>query len=338
MIKFLRKIMILVLLCFSFVIVSAKTVIYADGYILMEASSKRVLEGKNIDKRYLTASICKVLTGIIVIENCNIDDYVLVTKEAISQEGSKIYLSLNDMITVRDLLYGLLLRSGNDCAYLLANYTCGSEKTFAMLMNKYAKEIGMKNSTFSNPSGLDSDSLNYSTPYDMALLMSYAMKNNVFRSIVSSKNYFTETTDKQKLYFYNKHKLVQRYEYVIGGKTGYTEKSGRTLITYASKDSMELVCVTFKSGNDWNEHISLLNNGFNEYKMENVISQGIIKVDKDYKVTPYLKTNIILPMKKSEKATINIYLLNNPTKEVIGELKIYIDKTNIYRENIYRYY
>lgn len=330
--------MIIVLLCCSIFIAKAKAVIYADGYILMEASSKRVLEGKNINKRYLTASICKVLTGIIVIENCNIDDYVLVTQETIEQEGSKIYLTLNDMITVRDLLYGLLLRSGNDCAYLLASYVCGSENGFANLMNRYAKEIGMKNSTFSNPSGLDSKCLNYSTPYDMALLMCYAMKNKVFREIVSSKNHFSETIDNQKLYFYNKHKLVQRYEYVIGGKTGYTEKSGRTLVTYASKNNMELVCVTFKSNNDWNEHMSLIDNGFKEYQMKSVLSSGIIRVDKDYKVTPYLKSSITLPLKKSEKPVVNVYLLNNPTEEVIGELKVFIDNNIVFNENIYRYY
>lgn len=341
--KKIKKLLILLLLIISAYTfkstykLKAQTVIYADGYILMEATTNRVLEGKNINKRYLTASICKILTAIITIENCNIEDYVLVDDKAVSMEGSKVYLILNDMVQVKDLLYGLMLRSGNDCAYLLSKKIAGSENAFAMLMNKYAKKIGMKNSTFTNSSGLDSESYNYSTPLDMAILMSYAMKNKTFKEIVNSTKYISETVENRKLYFYNKHNLVQKYDYIIGGKTGYTEKAGRTLVSYASKNNMDLVCVTFKSSNDWNEHISLFEKGYKEYSMKNVLSKGVIITNTNYKITPYLEDNIVIPLKENEKYEIKVLLLNNP-QDIVGKIYVYSKSNNIYVKDINRYY
>ena len=192
----------------------------AQSYILMESSSKRVLCGKNINNKYLTASICKIMTAIIIIERCNIDDYVLIDETTTLQEGSKVYLKQNDLIRIRDLLYGLLLRSGNDCAYLLAKSCCKNVEDFVVLMNQYAKEIGMNNTIFNNPSGLDNSDSNYSTAYDMALLMSYAMQNEVFKEINQTTKYSFSTASDVKYTFYNKHKLINGYDYVIGGKTG----------------------------------------------------------------------------------------------------------------------
>lgn len=312
--------------------------ISAESYCLLEASSKRVIEGRNIHKRFLTASICKVMTAIIIIENMNIDNYVLVDKETIYQEGSSVYLKENDMITIRDLLYGLLLRSGNDCAYLLAKSYCYNLNDFSKVMNEYAQMIGMENSTFSNPSGLDSVSYNYSTAYDMALLMIYAMKNRTFREIAQSKNHFVTSSSGEKYYFYNKHKLVHKYEYIIGGKTGYTEKAGRTLITYASKNNMELSCVTFKSNNDWNEHINLINNCYANYDMKKIMNKQIIKTKENYYFTPYLANDIIIPINKNEIIDVKIYLLNNPNGKEVGKLFIVSNNITIYEEVLYRYY
>ncbi len=336
--KIIRRILIFILICFSCVALKAEKLVYANGYILMEASSKRILEGENINKRYLTASICKILTAIITIENTNIDEYVLITKDGINQTGSSIYMKENDMLTIRDLLYGLMLRSGNDCAYIIANHVAGSSNNFAIMMNNYAKMIGMKNSTFSNPSGLDETSYNYSTPYDMALLMAYAMENKVFREIVGSKKYYTKSLDNQNFYFYNKHKLVQKYDYIIGGKTGYTELAGRTLVSYASKDGMDLICVTFKSSNDWNEHISLFEMGFKNYTLKTVLTKGIIQTNNNYKFTPYLENDIYLPLTKTEKTEIDIYLLNNPLDKYLGKVVISINGQEVVTERLVKYY
>ena len=312
--------------------------ISAESYCLIESTSKRVIEGKNIHKRFLTASICKVLTAIIIIENMNIDEYVLVDKETIYQEGSSVYLKENDMITIKDLLYGLLLRSGNDCAYLLAKSYSYNVNDFSKAMNKYAQIIGMQNSTFSNPSGLDSTSYNYSTAYDMSLLMIYAMENETFREIINSTSHFASTSNGEKYYFYNKHKLVQKYDYIIGGKTGYTEKAGRTLITYSSKDNMELCCVTFRSNNDWNEHMSLINNCYSNYKMKEVMKKQIIKTKEDYNYSPYLPCDVVLPISKKDNLNIKVYLLNNTNTKEVGKIMFYSNNNIIHEEVLYRYY
>jgi len=338
-IKLFKKLLILIL--FIFVLFGTRNIyatnVSAESYCLIEASSKRIIEGKNIHERFLTASICKVLTAIIVIENTNINDYVRVTSETIRQEGSSVYLKVNDMLSIKDLLYGLLLRSGNDCAYLLAN-SVSNENDFSKIMNKYAQMIGMENSTFSNPSGLDSQSCNYSTAYDMALLMIYAMKNKVFREIVGSNSYYVTTLNNEKYYFYNKHKLVQKYEYIIGGKTGYTEKAGRTLITYSSKNEMELCCVTFKSNNDWNEHKQMIDNCYASYEMKEVMCKQIIKTNESYSYTPYLPNDIIIPVSKKENIDIKIYLVNKSDSKKIGKLILLSNNNIIYEHDIYRYY
>lgn len=345
----LKKCLIIVLLCLCFYgikLKAASPLIYADSYILMESSSQRILLGKDIDKRSLTASICKIMTAIIVIENCNIEDYVIVDKQTINQVGSSIYLKENDIISIKDLLYGLILRSGNDCAYLLAKTVCKDINEFGVLMNNYAKKIGMNNSTFSNPSGLDEVSYNYSTAYDMALLMIYAMKNNTFRTIVSSKSYISYTGNNQKLYFYNKHKLVQKYDYIIGGKTGYTERAKRTLVTYASKNGMDLVCVTFNSRNDWNEHLSMFDYGYENYKLETIYKSQIIVTSENLDYTPYLENDIILPISKKDELSMKMYLLtskdkikySNNNKYIVGNIYIYNKGKEIYKSNLIRYY
>lgn len=348
-VSIVKKIFIILLIIFSLYGIKLKAAtpsVYADSYILMESSSQRVLLGKNIDKRSLTASICKVLTAIIVIENCNINDYILVDKDAVNQVGSSIYLKENDLILIKDLLYGLLLRSGNDCAYLLSKHICNNVNEFGLLMNQYAKKIGMKNSTFTNPSGLDETTFNYSTPYDMAILMIYAMKNDIFRNIISCKSHISYTGNNQKLYFYNKHKLVQKYDYIIGGKTGFTEKAKRTLITYASKNGMELVCVTFNSGNDWNEHLNMFNYGFENFKLETLYKSQIINTSVILDYTPYLENDVILPISKSDNISIKIYLLKSKDKikykdsetNVVGNICIYNNDKQIYKMDIIRYY
>lgn len=336
----MKKILIILLIIFSGVSVKAVGNYYADSYILMEASSKRVLEGKNINNQYLTASICKIMTAIVTIENSDIDGYVTVTKEDVFQIGSKIYLEENDVVKVRDLLYGLMLRSGNDCAYMLAKYVGGTVDNFVELMNKYCKIIGMKNSLFFNPSGLDDETENYSTAYDMAILMVYCMKNKIYREINNTNKYNFSTLNGKKYYLSNKHKLITGYSFIIGGKTGYTKKAKRTLVSYAEKNNMELVCVTFNCSDDWNTHMSLFNYGFNQYEMKTILKRQIIKTDKDYLYMPYLNNNIKIPLKEKEKYTIKVYLLNNVSDDmkVIGKVIIYIDNKEIVEELLYRYY
>ncbi len=338
-----KKILILFL-----IILSVNVVIHADNglmiqassYILMEKESKRVLSEKNMNERYLTASIAKIMTAIVTIENCdNLEKYVEVGLDTIRQEGSSIYLKEGDKVKIIDLLYGLLLRSGNDAAYLLAKTVGSSIDNFAILMNQMAKKVGMISSTFNNPSGLDSESFNYSTAYDMALLMAYALNNKIFAKITSTKSYSSKTYLGNTLYFVNKHKLVHNLDYVTGGKTGYTKNAKRTLVTSAKKNGMELIVVTFNCGDDWNAHQKLFDYGFNNFKMKTILRKQIIDLNNQYyDVIPFLPQDLRYPLKDNEKVKCIVYLINNPKDKIIGKASLYINNKEATSIEIYRYY
>lgn len=166
---------------------AVKVTTYAKSYIAMETNTHRVLSASNEKARMLPASITKILTCITCIENYNLNDIIVVSDLVNQCEGSSIYLKVGDVITVKDLLYGLMLCSGNDAATVLAYHLSGNVSDFIYLMNRTAKKIGMNDSTFENPSGLDTTTKNYTTAYDMALLMSYAMNNTVFVKLLQLK-------------------------------------------------------------------------------------------------------------------------------------------------------
>ena len=188
------------------------------GYVLIDFDSGRVLYEKNKDKRFLTASIAKIMTCLVAVEYGDLFEKCLVDDDTTTIEGSSIYLEAGDEILLYDLLCGLMLRSGNDAATLISKVVFGSEKMFVDKMNYLAREIGMTNSTFQNPTGLNIDTLNYSTAYDMAKLMRYAMNNEVFVNI-TTKKYHRAITLKNDYYWINKHKLIQNTNYVKSGKT-----------------------------------------------------------------------------------------------------------------------
>lgn len=291
-------------------------------YIILDSNSNRIIEGNNYNIRHLTASISKVLTAIIVIENGNIKDEVIADSEAINQEGSSIYLNENEKYTVEYLLYGLLLRSGNDCANLLARYIGNTVEGFSFIMNEYAKMLGMKNSTFENPSGLDSTSKNYSTCYDMAILMSYCSKNEVYRKINSSKSYDG---------MLNKHKLIQQDSIFQCGKTGYTKLCGRTLITTAKKNNKEFICVTFEVSDDFNFHKKKLIQALNDYKIKKVLKKSYVKqklCELDYLL---YYDDLKIPVSKKENIACKIAL----NKE---ELIVYSNSLEILRIKLKKEY
>lgn len=338
----MKKILLLIFLIslsYSFVNVNASYNIDASSAILMEKDTKRVLYGKNVHTRYLTASIAKVLTAIVAIEYGDLDNYYKVDLETTKQIGSSIYLQLDDEVKFIDLIYGLLLRSGNDAAYLIAVSVAGDINSFADLMNETAKKIGMKSSSFANPSGLDDKNANYSTAYDMALLMAYALNNEIFRKINSSKNYTSKTKSGNLLYFVNKHKLIQSKDFVTGGKTGYTEKSKRTLVTSAYKNNMELIAVTFNCSNDWNAHLSMFDYGYNNYQMLIFSKREIIKINDALYPTPYLISDLKYPVCTKDNVSYVIHLLKKPgNRTIIGKAYIYLDGKIVHSVDIYRYY
>lgn len=242
-----------------------------SSYCVMSMKDHSVLESDNSNVIQSVASITKIMTAIIVIENMNLNHKVVIDKNFKPSYGSSIYIKSGDIYTIEDLLYGLMLRSGNDAAEVLAKTTGNTTKNFVNKMNELAKKIGMKNTIFNNPSGLDEeDGGNLSTTYDMALLMSYAMKNKTFKEIVSKKYYrFNNET-----LWMNKNHFLNDYEFATGGKTGYTKKAGRTLVTTSKKENLEIVVVTFNVINDFEEHLNMHMKMHDMYTLEKILEAG----------------------------------------------------------------
>ena len=314
----------------------------ATSAILVDTDSGRILYSKDIHNRRSIASISKIMTAVLAIESSKLDDEVKVTSVVKKAYGSAIYIKIGEKLKLRDLVYGLMLRSGNDAAVVIADYVGGNVDNFVAMMNHKAKEIGMKNSKFNNPSGLDEELANYSTAYDMAILTSYAMKLNYYKEIVKTKKYKV-STNKNSYIWKNKNKLLNLYKYTTGGKTGYTKKAKRTLVTTASKNKVNLVAVTLNDGNDFLDHIDMFNYGFENYKKYNILKKGIINIyeKKYYKnYDLYIKKDFDYILLDSEIESINItYNINKERKvksnDKIGNVVVRLGDEEIYNENIY---
>ena len=239
-------------------VLTANFNVSSEAAIVYNASKKEVVFEKNAHIKKLTASICKVVTALTALENLNKSNYLIISDEMVNVEGSKIYLEVGDIISIETLIYGLLLRSGNDAAKALALAYNNNEEDFVYKMNELVKKYNLKNTIFNNPSGLDEDTKNYSTCYDLAILTSIALENETFSKVFKTKKYSCTLPSGKNLYFYNKHKLLQTDDSVIGGKTGYTKKAGRTLITVFNKNNEILIVVTMDAYNDWNLHKMLV--------------------------------------------------------------------------------
>ena len=240
----------------------------AQCAIMLDAQTGRVLYEKNADRRSLIASTTKIMTALVVCEQCNVLDRVRIPKEAVGIEGSSIYLKEGEILTVQELLYGLMLHSGNDAATALAIYCGGTVEGFAQLMNDKARRLGMDDSNFENPHGLDSPG-HYSTARDLGILAAYAMKNPIFAKTVSTK---TVTIGQRVLR--NHNKLLWQLEGADGVKTGYTKAAGRLLVSSATRQGRRLVVVTINDSNDWADHKALLEIGFRDYSVRQLVKKG----------------------------------------------------------------
>lgn len=337
----MKKIILVLMLLLLPIKVIAKDV-SANSAILMDIDSGRILYSKNIHSARSVASISKIMTAIIAIENNDIKKEVVIKDEIKEAHGSGIYIKNGEKLTIEDLLYGLMLRSGNDAALALSYHTSGSTQKFVDLMNKKAKELGMNDTTFNNPSGLDDNSDgNISSAYDMAILMKYAMHNKIFKKITGTKKY-NLTTNKNTYIWYNKNKLLKTYKYATGGKTGFTKKARRTLVTTASKEGTNLVVVTLNDGNDWLDHKSLFEYGFNNYRSYKILKKGNFNVydDKYYsKYQLYLKNDFSYTMLKEEKGSvilkINLDKKRNIKEGNVGIINVYVNNKMVHKEKIY---
>ena len=236
--------------------------ISAECAILIDAQTGRVLYEKQAEEKSLIASTTKIMTALVICEQTNVLDRVKIPKEAVGIEGSSMYLKEGEVLTVQELLYGLMLQSGNDAAVALAIYCGGTVEGFTELMNDKAHRLGMTQSHFANPNGLDSPG-NYSTARDMGILTAYAMQNPIFAQTVSTK---TITIGERCLR--NHNKLLWQLEGANGVKTGYTKAAGRILISSVTRMGRQLISVTFNAPDDWQDHKTLIEDGFSRFTVQ----------------------------------------------------------------------
>lgn len=234
--------------------------ISAKSAIVYEPYSGTVLYEKCADERALIASTTKIMTALVVLENCGLDDKVEVNSSHAAMEGSSMYLKPGGDYTVEQLLMGLMLASGNDAAAALAEHTAGSMEDFARLMNAKCRQWGLENTHFMNSHGLDAEE-QYSTARELAVITAKAMENEDFCRIFS-----TESCSVNGLSYQNHNKLLRICPGCIGGKTGYTEKAGRILVSCVEREGMRLICVTISDPRDWDDHMALYDECFGEYE------------------------------------------------------------------------
>ncbi|MFY0757754.1 D-alanyl-D-alanine carboxypeptidase family protein [Metabacillus dongyingensis] len=330
---------------------SAEMGVSARSAILIEQESGRVLFEKDAHTKRRIASITKIMTAILAIESGKMDEKATVSNRAIHTEGSAVYLQEGEKIKLEDLVYGLMLRSGNDAAVAIAEHVGGSVEGFVHLMNQKAAEIGMMNTEFANPHGLDDHENHYSSAYDMAILTRYAMENPIYQKISGTKVHRAPNPNEQwDRVWRNKNKLLTSlYEYSTGGKTGYTKRAKRTLVSTAQKDGMNLVAVTIDASDDWNDHIGMFNMAFSKYNLFKIKDSGTLKnikvKDKIYKNKLFIKRDVFFPLTEEEEDTlrINVSLLK-PEKNwddpedvpnVVGKITIIVEDERVDEVPVY---
>ncbi|SEN26675.1 D-alanyl-D-alanine carboxypeptidase family protein [Lihuaxuella thermophila] len=310
----------------------------AKAAILMDAASGRVLYEKNADQKMLIASLTKIMTAIIAIENGKMDDVVTVGPKAVGVEGSSIYLKLGEKVPLGTLLYGLMLRSGNDAAMAIAEHIGGSMEGFVYMMNEKAAYLGLRNTHFANPHGLDAKD-HYSTARDLATLTAYALKNPIFREIVKTDVKTVPWPGEQwHRKFYNKNKMLRFYKWADGVKTGFTKGARRTLVSSATKNGAQLITVTLNDGDDWKDSMAMFEYGFQHFDLVPVIQKGQVISKTTYEnedeeqLCIVAGTTFRYPLTEEEKEEITVEpVISYPLKLVrreqmqVGSARIYLD-------------
>jgi len=243
---------------------------------VIDAMSGNVLYEKNAYEKHSMASTTKIMTALVALENKPLSDIVTASAEAAGTEGSSIYLKQGEKITLEDLLYGLMLASGNDAAVAIAEHVGGDVDTFAKMMTEKAKSLGLKNTSFKNPNGLDEEG-HYTTAYDLAIITKAALENEKFKEIVSTKTKNISNADESYMRTLSNHnKLLKLYPDCIGVKTGYTKKTGRCLVSAAERDGFRIIAVTLNAPDDWNDHMRMLDYAFSSYSAKPLIIKDMV--------------------------------------------------------------
>ncbi len=329
------------LLCFTNInttTVFAVSDISATSAIVIDTVTGRVIYEKNAYQKKSMASTTKIMTAIVAIDKGNLDDVVKTSRRASYVEGSSIWLEEGEKQRLEDLLYGLMLSSGNDAAIAIAEHIGGSVEEFAIMMTEKAREIGAVNTSFKNPHGLDADG-HYTTAYDLALITRYALKNEKFAEIVKTQKWKIPWQGHSwDRVLNNKNKMLRMYEGCDGVKTGYTKKTGRCLVSSATRDDWQVVAVTINAPNDWSDHKKMLDYAFENYKLEVIMEKDeymktLPVIDgKEDTVSVVTKSGLVIPIKDGEKERIRIEYdipdsLTAPISynQEIGKIRFYLD-------------
>lgn len=351
------------IICIKVNAVESMPGVSAQHAVVVERVSGRIIAGYRENERASMASTTKIMTALLLCENCDLDDTAVVTKEMVSVEGSSMGLLAGDTVHYRDLLYGMMLASGNDAANSTAILIAGSVEAFAVMMNERAERIGMKNTHFVTPSGLDDDE-HYSTAYDMALLACEALKNEELAKAVSSRTARLEYGNPPyKRTLTNHNKLLAYYPYCDGVKTGFTKKSGRCLVSSASKDGAGVVVVTLNDPNDWTDHETLLDYGLRQLETRelsvpelpdvtvlggkknklslktnavtvSLLPEGFERVTSEIELSP----SVFAPIQANEPVGMVIYSLGDTVlakAEILAAHTIENDKSTIEKDYLY---
>ncbi len=313
--------------------------ISARSAVLIDGTSGRVLYEHNAYEQLPMASTTKIMTGLLACESGKLEETVKASAFASGTEGSSLWLKIGEKQTLKDLTYGLMLKSGNDAAVAIAEYLGGSTEAFALIMNKRAREIGAVNTSFKNPHGLDTDD-HYTTSFDLALIAKEAMKNDKFREIVSTKTYSIPMEgEKWDRALKNHNKLLWQYDGCNGVKTGFTKKCGRCLVSSAEKSGQRLICVTLNAPDDWNDHKYLLDYGFENFHAETVVKKEepvkTVTYNKKYKKRAVIvaKEDCAISLKENDKITteISVDKIKAPMKKnsTVGKMTVYCNGEKI---------
>ena len=319
-----------------------------SGYAVIEVSSGRLLNGSDENLRLPMASTTKAMTALVVLENASLTDIVEIPPAAVGIEGSSVYLKKGERFTVEELLYALMLRSGNDAAVALAVHTSGSVEEFVRKMNERAALMGLKDTKFVNPHGLH-DENHYTTAYELALIAAEGLKNPHFKRIVSTKNIVIDGEGHEKRYFANKNKILYNYEGATGVKTGFTRNSGRCLIASAERNGMEVVAVALNYYDYFELTARLMDEAFGNFEMKEVVSPDTV-----YKRVPVRGNRKIkeaelraefsrkYPLKKDGSEMVETVVeavdsirAPHSSGDDVGSVKVFKDNRLIFEEKLY---
>ncbi|WP_324825442.1 D-alanyl-D-alanine carboxypeptidase family protein [Sinanaerobacter sp. ZZT-01] len=322
--------------------------ISAQTAIVMDLNSGMVLYEKKSQEKVYPASTTKILTALLAIEQGDLNDAVTISKTASGVEGSSIYLEVGEKISLKDLVYGLMLRSGNDAAIAISEKISGSAAAFVEEMNERAREIGAEHTHFMNPNGLYDDE-HYTTAYDMALIARQAMLNPAFKEVAASKSWTAERGEGKFNVFYNKNKVVQEYEGGTGVKIGYTKSSGRTLVASSKRGEMELICVVMNDPNWFEDSYQLMDAVYDSYEQVTIAQKQqrlkTIPVEGGVKEYAYVGTKepVLCPvLKENEEAEVSIqYVLGFQCQAPVrrwqeaGMLNVYVNGAYVHSVPLY---